>query len=262
MAKKLTKKDLNHFREMLKERRQDIFQLRDTLDDSWKGLQEKEVEFEETATKRQMSLGLEKLEERQKRQIEAIDEALRRMESGEYGLCRSCSTYIAPERLEAIPWTPVCARCAGEHEKEEGATVAREVREAELPPDYEGMSDNELKNAVYEQLYRDGRVELEELQVTVLAGVVHLEGALPGKNSHQILLEILQDTMGLPEIEDNLRIEQLAWQREGREPTPEQKKSEDDEVLQGEDINEEIFHARKSGKPVSPPDEFIPEKEQ
>ena len=43
--------------------------------------------------------------------LQAIEEALWRMEQGTYGICRDCGEPIAPARLNAIPWTRVCITC-------------------------------------------------------------------------------------------------------------------------------------------------------
>lgn len=43
--------------------------------------------------------------------LQAIEEALRRMDQGTYGICRDCGEEIAPARLNAIPWTRVCITC-------------------------------------------------------------------------------------------------------------------------------------------------------
>ena len=43
--------------------------------------------------------------------LQAIEEALWRMEQGTYGICRDCGEPIAPARLDAIPWTRVCITC-------------------------------------------------------------------------------------------------------------------------------------------------------
>jgi DnaK suppressor protein len=43
--------------------------------------------------------------------LQAIDEALMRIEKGTYGLCRDCGEPIAEARLNAIPWTRVCITC-------------------------------------------------------------------------------------------------------------------------------------------------------
>lgn len=43
--------------------------------------------------------------------LQAIEEALWRMEKGTYGICRDCGEEIAAARLNAIPWTRVCIAC-------------------------------------------------------------------------------------------------------------------------------------------------------
>ena len=43
--------------------------------------------------------------------LQAIEEALWRMDQGTYGICRDCGEPIAPARLNAIPWTRVCITC-------------------------------------------------------------------------------------------------------------------------------------------------------
>ena len=43
--------------------------------------------------------------------LQAIEEALWRIEKGTYGMCRDCGEPIAPARLNAIPWTRVCITC-------------------------------------------------------------------------------------------------------------------------------------------------------
>ena len=45
--------------------------------------------------------------------LQAIEEALFRLEKGTYGVCRDCGEPIAPARLNAVPWTHVCIACKG-----------------------------------------------------------------------------------------------------------------------------------------------------
>ncbi|HUP63785.1 MAG TPA: TraR/DksA family transcriptional regulator [Thermoanaerobaculia bacterium] len=40
-----------------------------------------------------------------------IDEALKRMREGGFGVCTNCGTTIGEKRLRAIPWTPFCIDC-------------------------------------------------------------------------------------------------------------------------------------------------------
>jgi RNA polymerase-binding transcription factor DksA len=43
--------------------------------------------------------------------LEAVEAALDRIDSGEYGLCRACGSGIAKERLDAVPATDRCRAC-------------------------------------------------------------------------------------------------------------------------------------------------------
>lgn len=43
--------------------------------------------------------------------LQAIEEALGRLEDGSFGVCRDCGGPIAAARLTAIPWTRVCITC-------------------------------------------------------------------------------------------------------------------------------------------------------
>ena len=44
-------------------------------------------------------------------QLRLLDEALRRLEAGQYGECVLCNKEIAVTRLEAIPWARYCVDC-------------------------------------------------------------------------------------------------------------------------------------------------------
>jgi DnaK suppressor protein len=52
-----------------------------------------------------------KLKQTDAKILQAIEEALQRMDKGQYGICRDCGEPIAAARLEAIPWTRVCIDC-------------------------------------------------------------------------------------------------------------------------------------------------------
>jgi DnaK suppressor protein len=43
---------------------------------------------------------------------EEVERALAKLDDGTYGVCDDCGEAIAPERLEAIPWTALCVRDA------------------------------------------------------------------------------------------------------------------------------------------------------
>src|SRR6478672_2210282 len=52
-----------------------------------------------------------KLKQTDAKILQAIEEALGRIEKGTYGVCRDCGEPIAEPRLNAIPWTRVCIVC-------------------------------------------------------------------------------------------------------------------------------------------------------
>lgn len=49
--------------------------------------------------------------ENESRQLTLINEALQRIEDGEYGICQNCENEINPKRLDAIPWARYCLNC-------------------------------------------------------------------------------------------------------------------------------------------------------
>ncbi|MBX3300358.1 MAG: TraR/DksA family transcriptional regulator [Acidobacteria bacterium] len=49
--------------------------------------------------------------ENESKQLSLIDEALLRIEDGEYGTCLNCEKEINPKRLGAIPWARYCLDC-------------------------------------------------------------------------------------------------------------------------------------------------------
>ena len=52
-----------------------------------------------------------KLKQTDAKILQAIEEALVRLDKGTYGVCRDCGEPIAEARLNAIPWTRVCISC-------------------------------------------------------------------------------------------------------------------------------------------------------
>ena len=48
---------------------------------------------------------------RENRYLLYLEEALERIESGTYGICKGCGKEIPKERLEAVPHTQLCVPC-------------------------------------------------------------------------------------------------------------------------------------------------------
>ncbi len=49
--------------------------------------------------------------------LKAIEIALQRIESGEYGQCLECLDLISDKRLEAVPAAELCINCKDKKEK-------------------------------------------------------------------------------------------------------------------------------------------------
>ena len=58
------------------------------------------------------------LTDRDRDKLQAIDDALARVDDGTYGVCESCESDVAEGRLEALPFTRLCITCQAEREKE------------------------------------------------------------------------------------------------------------------------------------------------
>jgi RNA polymerase-binding protein DksA len=49
--------------------------------------------------------------------LNQVDEALRKIDEGRYGICEICSKPIVQKRLLAVPYTRYCIKCQEEEEK-------------------------------------------------------------------------------------------------------------------------------------------------
>lgn len=54
-------------------------------------------------------------------QLAQVEQALRRIDSAEFGICESCGRKIERKRLDAVPWTRYCRNC---QELEEELNIA------------------------------------------------------------------------------------------------------------------------------------------
>ena len=76
--------------------------LRSTHDRDW---QERASELENDEV-------LEGLDEMGLAEVRQIREALKRIESGTYGICSNCGQPVSPARLAAVPSADTCVVCA------------------------------------------------------------------------------------------------------------------------------------------------------
>ncbi len=58
------------------------------------------------------------LTDTEREQLLQIDEALRALDKGTYGVCQACGQAISRKRLEALPWATYCIECQQKLEQE------------------------------------------------------------------------------------------------------------------------------------------------
>ncbi len=78
---------------------------------------------------------------RDRKKLEQVDDALHRIENGEYGECEECGGEIASGRLEAMPFSRLCVTCQGEFEQAQ-RTVQSDSNTA-VTPRYPGAEGEE-----------------------------------------------------------------------------------------------------------------------
>lgn len=69
-------------------------------------------DWEDLATEREADEVLETMGLSGQQELRQISAALDRLAKGTYGVCLKCGDDIAAERLDLLPDTPFCARCA------------------------------------------------------------------------------------------------------------------------------------------------------
>ena len=123
----MTTVDVDHFRELLMEKREAVAAaLQNLHKENSRSLEDETGELvsgsadqhlADTATETvEREIG-NTLEEHDERLLVAIDAALQRIENGSYGQCVNCGAPIPEGRLEAMPWATLCIDCKRKEER-------------------------------------------------------------------------------------------------------------------------------------------------
>lgn len=117
----MNKKDKEYFKKKLLERKQKILEKLTELD-----TESKEVETDvaqDVVDKAESSYTKEfllSLSDAERSQLFLIDNALKRLQRGEFGICQMCQKEIRKKRLEVVPWAAYCIDCQEKAEQETG----------------------------------------------------------------------------------------------------------------------------------------------
>jgi RNA polymerase-binding protein DksA len=124
--KKFTKKDLAAFRKIILKAKEGILdEIKHISEDNLKKSQKEAsgdisgytYHMADVATDnydREFSLGLATSE---RKILYELDDALKKIEDGAYGICEDCKTLIAKNRLKAVPHARLCVKCQQRREK-------------------------------------------------------------------------------------------------------------------------------------------------
>ena len=126
MRKKLNKKELNEFKKLvIKKKDEALDEIKHISEDTLKKSQKEAsgdisgytYHMADVATDtydREFSLGLASNE---RTFIYELDDALKKIEDGTFGICEDCKTAISKTRLRAVPYARLCVKCQEKKEK-------------------------------------------------------------------------------------------------------------------------------------------------
>jgi len=126
LKKKYIKKDLGDFKKIILARKEDILDdikhvsedtLKKTQKDAAGDISGYAYHMADVATDtydREFSLGLASNE---REILYELDDALKKIEEGSFGICEQCKSLITKIRLKAVPQARLCVKCQEKKEK-------------------------------------------------------------------------------------------------------------------------------------------------
>ncbi len=125
MKKKFNKKELTDFKKVILKKKDEIMENIDHVSEDTKKSQKDasgdisgySFHMADVATDtydREFSLGLASND---RKVIYELDDALKRIEEGTFGICEECKSAIAKTRLKALPHARFCLKCQEKKEK-------------------------------------------------------------------------------------------------------------------------------------------------
>jgi RNA polymerase-binding transcription factor len=114
-----SKEELDHFKRIILEKKKEILEELETLRDTMMDATTGEYANENSMYSTHMEQGTDAMERektflfasREGKFLNYLEDALIRIEKGDYGRCNSCGKLIEKERLEAVPHASQCLQC-------------------------------------------------------------------------------------------------------------------------------------------------------
>ncbi|MDP2938219.1 MAG: TraR/DksA family transcriptional regulator [Candidatus Omnitrophota bacterium] len=126
MRKKFNKKELDYFRKLILKMKEKIIDeikhiSEDTLKKSPKdaagdisGYTYHMADVASDSYDREFSLGLASNE---RQSLYELDDAIKKIEEGTFGICEECKSLITKTRLKVVPFARLCVKCQEKKEK-------------------------------------------------------------------------------------------------------------------------------------------------
>ncbi|MFW5988566.1 MAG: TraR/DksA C4-type zinc finger protein [bacterium] len=149
---------------------------------------------------REMDLGLK---DNIVSRLKEIDDALGKIETGDYGLCQNCGITISHDRLELVPATSFCQECKEIEEDKEGVR-ARPLEEESFFPPFQGFNDESDANEYdAEDTWQD------VAQYGTSSGPVFSDDAVTGNKPRKEAYIDTDEIVGSVGIEDSIIDDQV-----------------------------------------------------
>jgi RNA polymerase-binding protein DksA len=103
--------EIDAIKQQLQERKNELVQRLDSVKDNL--TRSHSSDWAEQAQERENDEVISALGNEARQELSQINRALERIDSGEYTTCRKCGEDIGLKRLQAVPYTDLCIRCAG-----------------------------------------------------------------------------------------------------------------------------------------------------
>ncbi len=115
----MKEKELKLYREILNRKHVELLGIaEDTLSRMSEGKDSFPDPVDRALSESSSSIELRK-RDRERKLIQKIKTALKKMEEGTYGICESCGEYITHQRLKVRPEAVLCISCKEEQERDE-----------------------------------------------------------------------------------------------------------------------------------------------
>ncbi len=159
VVRDMKKSELNYYKQLLLKEKEDVLNtLEERKDNEFSSNLRDEIEELSVYDNHPGDIGTETyqmelnfaLEQHQKEELKNIEEALKKIEIGHYGICEFCGANIQKERLEYTPAAKLCSECAEKRLTPKEWDEDRPVEEKLLYPSFHRTNTDLDDSVIYD----------------------------------------------------------------------------------------------------------------